>query len=171
MLSLLSFDYTWRDFSNTCISSLMVLLTFWVHAEDYEVANFCFSSDNIFVLHRCILHIPKYHQPPSDRHHYWSPILCPNNLTNHFDIHYQKSSPNHNLRSYVYMQLHLVLQQNVIFKCSTILMIMMWSRCYPFTPSLLQEDSINIISLREKYKWKKEKCVCAHAMLWATLQW
>ena len=76
-----------------------------------------------------------------------------------------------NLRSYVYMQLHLVLQQNVIFKCSTILMIMMWSRCYPFTPSLLQEDSINIISLREKYKWKKEKCVCAHAMLWATLQW
>ena len=66
-----------------------------------------------------------------------------------------------NLRSYVCMQLHLVLQQNVIFKCSTILMIMMCSRCYPLTPSLLREDSINIISLREKYKWKKEKCVCA----------
>ena len=80
---------------NTCISSLMVLWTFWEHAEDYEVANFCFSSDNIFELHRCILHIPKYHQPPSDRHHYWSPILCPNNLTYHFDIHYHKSSPNH----------------------------------------------------------------------------
>ena len=55
---------TTRGFSsNTSNFSLMVLWTFWEHAEDYEVADFCFSSVNIFELRRCILHIPKYHNP------------------------------------------------------------------------------------------------------------
>ena len=55
---------TTRGFSsNTSNFSLMVLWTFWEHAEDYEVADFCFSSVNIFKLCRCILHIPKYHNP------------------------------------------------------------------------------------------------------------
>ena len=45
-------------------------------------------------------------------------------------------------------------------------MIMLCTRCYPPTPSLLQEDSINIISSRENIQVKERKvCVCTrHAM-------
>ena len=63
-----------------------------------------------------------------------------------------------NLRSYVCMQLHLdaptkwhfkiKATQNFPVQCSTINMIMLCTLCYPLTPSLFQEQSINIISLR-----------------------
>ena len=145
--------------SNTCISYLMVLWTFWEHAEDYEVAEFCFSSDNFFLNSADVYSIspniinPHLKETTVDLQFYvqttW-PIILTFITRNQAQIT--------NLRSYVCMQLHLDAPTKWHFKikatqdfpvqCSTINMVMLCTLCYPLTPSLFQEESINIISLR-----------------------